>query len=177
MAKKAAKKRPLRKPKTVERELSVADAISEVYGEFTVLGEELREWYDNMPDGPQNGSKGDAVSEAAEVFEGLEEPDVPEALGVLKFKFTVVAGRGNSRPKRRDDAVQVLDAVIQLLNELDEDMLKKNQHRSARLQALNLPELGTDKAREMQEAAAGLHSELEQHKDDAEGAEFPGMFG
>lgn len=177
MARAAKKKRAPRKPKTVERELSVADAISEIYGEFTALGEELREWYDNMPDGPQNGAKGSAVDEAAEVFEGLQEPDVLEALGALKFKFSVVAGRGNSRPKRRDDAVQVLDAVIQLLEEIDEDMLKKHAHRSARLQALNLPELGTDKAKEMQGAAAGLHSELEEHKDGAEGAEFPAMFG
>jgi hypothetical protein len=174
---KAKKRQAARKPKTTERELTVEEAYAEFHGEIETLGEEMRAWYDNMPEGPQNGQKGSAVDEAAEALEGIEERDIPEALKPLKFKFSVMSGRGNSRAKRRDDAVQVLDALIQFLEEIDEETEKKQSARSATVQALNLPELGTPECTALHDAAAELHSELEEDKDTADGVEFPGQFG
>jgi hypothetical protein len=174
---KAKKRQAARKPRTTERELTIEEAYSEFHGEIETLGEEMRAWYDNMPEGPQNGEKGSAVDEAAEALEGIDERDIPEALKPLKFKFSVMSGRGNSRAKRRDDAVQVLDALMQFVEAIDEDMLLKQEARRDYIKALNLPELGTNECGALQEAAAGLHSELEEDKDAAEGVEFPGQFG
>jgi hypothetical protein len=174
---KAKKKRAPRKPRTTERELTVEEAYSEFHGEIETLAEEMRSWYDNMPEGPQSGQKGSDVDEAASALEGIDERDIPEALKALKFKFSVVSGRGNSRAKRRDDAVQVVDALMQFVESIDEDLLKKQSARSATVQALNLPELGTDECSALQEAAAQFHSELDEDKDAADGVEFPGQFG
>lgn len=92
---------------------AVADALESLHG----LGEELQEWYDNMPENFQNGSKGEEVSEAADAIEQLADSiDIPEAL--LELPVTLpefVSKRRKSRADRRDEECMVLGACVEAL--------------------------------------------------------------
>ena len=68
------------KAKLKERQLTIADAISEAYGELQTIGEEMREAFDNTPESLQSGGVGEARGEAADALENISELDVPEAL-------------------------------------------------------------------------------------------------
>jgi hypothetical protein len=153
----AKKRQAARRPKSEERELTIADALSEAYGEIATLGEEMRSWYEGMPEGPQGGEKGSAVNEAASALENIEEPDVPAEVGTHRFKFIAYRGRGNSRAKRRDDSVALMDAVIHELEKLEEE--------------------GSGQSANFREQAKALREEVDGHKDEADGVEFPGQFG
>jgi seryl-tRNA synthetase len=147
MAKAQAKKRP---PRTIERELSIADAVSEAHGELETLGQELRDWYDNLHENLQ-GSRDD-INDAADTLENMSEPDVPEGIGKHTWKFSALARKARSRSDRRDEATGTLDATIQELERMSED-----------------PEHAADK-----EAIDQLVEDLNSYKEEAEGVDFPG---
>lgn len=134
----------------VERTLTIADAVSEAYGELEALGEEMREAFDNTPESLQSSAAGEARSEAADALENIQEPDVDEELGKIEIKWSALPPLKNqSRSDRRDDAVFVIDRVMEFLDEM-----------------------------EGQKAAAEeLHSALSDMKDEAEAVEFPGRNG
>ena len=139
-----------RKQLSTPVEVTIADIIADAYSELETLGGEMRDWYDNMPENLQGGSKGDQVNEAADVFENISEPDVPESIGVIKISYT--PGKISSRPSRRNEAVNMLNAAKDALDAIEEGA--KNY----------------DEAQE-------LSQELDNIIDEAEGVEFPGMFG
>lgn len=137
----------------VERKLSVADAVSEAWGELEELGQEMREAFENTPESLQSGGVGEARGEAADALENLTEPDVPEKLGALEITFSQMPlKKKSSRADRRDQAVNTLDAVVTFLD--DEEACE-----------------GEEDERNQ------LRDEIENLKDEAESVEFPGMYG
>jgi hypothetical protein len=132
-------------------ETTIGDAVSNAMSEFESLSSELRDWYDNMPENLQGGSKGDMLQEAADRLEGFSEPSVPEELGTIKLNV-ITDRRARSRSARCDEAVSLLNNVKGVLEEIEEGA----KHY--------------DKAQE-------LIQELDEIIDEAEGVEFPGMFG
>lgn len=145
--------------KKAPREMSMADAVSEAFGEITSLGEEMREAFDNTPESLQESGVGAARGEAADALESIDELELPDWVGGLPVKFSDVhvggGRRGLSRNKRRDNAVNILENVMSALEELEE----KTE--------------GEEKKTELSE----LRDELETRKDEMEAVEFPGMFG
>ena len=147
----------------IQSKLSIADAVSEAFSEITSLGDEVREAYDNTPESLQNSSIGEARDECASALEQINEPDVPEELGKIEVEVyrpsrTPKQQAKLSRRERRDDAVQIMDAVMQRLDEyLD----------------------GTENSpkQDIREEAQALRDEIELAKDEAEQVEFPGMRG
>lgn len=103
MAKKAA---------VVLSKSTVGALVSDAFAELQSLGEELREWYDNLPEGLQ--STRDDISEAADTLEGLTEPEeAPEAVREIEVEYRPLTKRKASRRDRRDQAVYEIGAAIE----------------------------------------------------------------
>lgn len=143
-----------------ERKLSLADAVSEAFGDLQGLGDEMREWEGNISEKFSNTEKYSQVSEAADTLESLNEVDVPDTFEKEELTFNVpqLSPRQlsrKSRADRRDDATMLLDIAIERLNEIVDDEEKPQDYR---------------------EAAEALRDELDNAKGEAEGVEFPGMY-
>lgn len=151
--------------KTQERELTIEDAVSEAFGELQSLGEEMRESYDNTPESLQQSAVGEARGEAADALENISEPDVPTELQGDKFKvkWTVLvlspsAQRRQSRSARCAEACATLTAVTEHLGAIEENKESKFSKKE-------------------QQAASDFVDDVQQIIDEAEGVEFPGMYG
>jgi hypothetical protein len=138
--------------KPFERQTTVADAVSEAVEELAQLASEYRDWYDNLPEGPQGSAKGEAVSEAADQLEQLETPNLPDTVGNLPVTITVRPKNKPSRSYRAGEAVDHIRTVCELLEAIPE---------------------GEDAHAEASELADAL-SEI---VDAVDGVEFPGMYG
>jgi hypothetical protein len=148
--------------KMIERDMCVADMVSEAIGELTSLAEEMREAYDNTPESLQSSGVGEARGEAADALENVQEPDVPESLGTERVKWqeralTQRQQMRRSRSTRRDDAVQLLQRVVEQMDEAIADT--KNMNVDER------------------DEAEQFRDEIQNVIDEAEAVEFPGMYG
>lgn len=136
----------------VTTKYTVADAVSSAFGTIEELANEMREAFDNTPESLQQSGVGEARGEAADALENLSEPDVPESLADLEFEHTTFPIKGwPSRSKRRDEVTSILHAVIDMLDNIDDDIIT------------------TD--------ASSLRDELDNLISEAEEVEFPGMYG
>jgi hypothetical protein len=152
-----------KQPTSIQRELTIEDAVSEAFGEIQSLAEEMREAYDNTPEALQNSGVGEARGEAADNLENISEPEVPTELQGDKFKVTwqvpVLSPskqRKRSRSNRRYDAIETLNQVVARLEELKED---------------------EEQSEEVREAAESFVDDVQTVIDEAESVEFPGMYG
>lgn len=142
-----------RKAKLFVYDGTVEGAISDAWNTLEELASEMREAFDNTPESLQNSGAGEARGIAADALENLSEPDVPEGFGDIAIKFEYRPFK-TSRAGRRDEAVNLLDHVVNALNELEfEDDSEKTQERD------------------------DFVSEVEDLKDSADSVEFPGMYG
>jgi len=143
--------KPPRPRKIETRKPTLADALNEAFYDLQELAGEIREWADNMEESFSSTSKYDAVNQAAEDLEGLEELG-PEGFGDLEVEVTTVLprkkNRGLSRADRCGNACNILDACEAALEALD----------------------GNNDAME-------LAGQIRDAKEAAECVDFPGMFG
>jgi hypothetical protein len=150
----AKKQQPMRK-------MSIADAVSEAHGELQGLAEEMRSWADNLEEKFSSTDKYARVSEAADTLEGFEEPQCPEWASTVEVEFMDLPPkrRGYSRADRCGQACYILDQCIQECQEMAE-------------------KTGEDEAASTKrDEAEQLADNLENMKSEAEGVEFPGMYG
>jgi hypothetical protein len=133
--------------------------ISDAFGELESLRDELQEWYDGMPENFQNGDKGENLQSSIDTLDSLESPDVPEYVTNLEVIY-IPAEKLDSRADRRDDAAARLDTAVSVLNDAMDDVDAEVKYTD-------------DQKDEMQELA----DDLERAKDEAEGVEFPTMYG
>ena len=146
-----------RRHKYASHEVSIADAISEAFGELISLAEEVREVCDNMPESLQQSSRYEALDGAASELENLNEPSVDDALGEIKVDIMrLVPGgrRGPSRNTRCGDAAMILDVIYEKLDEI-----------------------ACDEKNALHEVAEALRDEIDEAKAIAESIDFPGMYG
>lgn len=140
----------------------VADAAST----FEELASELGEWRDSLEEKFSQTDKYSRVSEAADTLEGLNQPSLPDWLEKDETKIEWEGRppkRKQSRSDRRDDACSLLDMAIQHLDERIDKLDEKKE----------LTEEEEGQKSDMEE----LRSELDDYKAEAEGVEFPGMYG
>lgn len=97
--------------------MGIEEAASTAHSEFESLGDELRNWHDNMPENLQSGQKGDAIDDAAGTLEGISEINIPSFISDEKVQFQT-RKIATSRSERRDEAVAMLQAVAEKLEEL-----------------------------------------------------------
>jgi hypothetical protein len=153
-------KRTLRAVAPLPREVGLLDAIGEVMAEITDLGQEMRDWADNMPESKQGGDKHSEVEGAADTLEGISDPVDHETMAFLnEIKVTIQdptpRRRGYSRSARLGQATDVLNDVINKLEEF------ADQTQDADLEAI----------------ANDFRGELDNIESELQGVDFPGMYG
>lgn len=150
---------------------TTGDACAEVCG----LKDELQDWYDNLPESFQSGSKGDALSDAISTLENVESTlegiDWPEGEGEIAVTYETTPKRRQSRSDRRDDVVAALYAVeaavserVETLREQADAFDRENSTAEA------------DTARETADELESAVSYVQDAASELEGVEFPGMY-
>lgn len=134
---------------------SVRSLIADGVSQLEELASECREMVDNASEGLAETQRIQTFGETADALEGISEPDMPDELDtvldtVVAFSESVPTrkGRGTSRSVQRDNAVSMLSAAVEALQDVDDN-----------------------------EAADELATEVQNIIDEAEGCEFPGMYG
>jgi hypothetical protein len=143
-----------------QMEGTIDELVSGAFSDLEELGQEMQDWFDNMPENLQDGSKGDAVSEAADGLSNISAVDTPESLATIKVKYAYDS-KARSRSDRRDNAINVLNAVIE---HLESDQVKRGIADSSEQEKLT-------------EEYDEFLGDLQNARDEAEGVEFPGMMG
>lgn len=145
---------------------SVADAISYAYGELSSLAEEARDIYDNASEGLQQTQRIQTFEETADTLENLDEPSVPDGFeGEVSFGEEAPRrkNRGLSRSSRCGNAISAMGALVSLCEE--------------RIAELDEKEDLSDDEETLKTDLEELRDQLENDKSEAEGCEFPGMYG
>lgn len=158
-------------------EFCVADALSSGISDLEGLRDEMRDWYDNMPESLQNGDRGGRIQEAAEALDNVDcialgdelenEKDDNDKLrlGGIRFSYPVNKRRNLSKSARRDEATGLLRAAVEAVR-------GHLAEKEAAATAADAPETGEEEV----DVSSEL-DELESLIDDAEGVEFPGAYG
>jgi hypothetical protein len=170
--------------KWIQTQTSIADAVAQAYCTADELRGELQEWYDNLPENFQNGSKGEQLTEAIDALSDVAdyETEAPEVLGDCEVPDPRPTRR-SSRAARRDEAEHYLRAAGEAAQEyLDE----QQEEHDAWVAAQALPRTVTSEQEEQERAqsldrlAADVEEFIglmEEHADALSSVEFPGMFG
>ena len=140
---------------------STVSAISDAISDLTSLGEDCREIVDNASENLQQTSRIQTFDETASALEGLSEPDVPECVAELPITYSeqisTRKGRGESRAVRCANSVAVLQAAQEAVAMWLED--ETNEEHAER------------------DEVEQLANDIEEIIGEAEGCEFPGMYG
>jgi hypothetical protein len=132
------------------------ELIASAFDTFENLAGEMSDWYSNMPENFQNGDKGSAVEEAQQQLEDLTNDTDSEAF-YTELTTSYLPGRGASRGD------QVADACAKLQHIMEE----------AEKKIADSPDMP-----EYEKTTLGdLIDHLSETVNNAEGIEFPGMFG
>jgi hypothetical protein len=129
---------------------SLGAAVADAFSELEELACECREVVDSAPEGVSATQRIETLNETAEVLEGLSAPDVSAELAEIKVS-PPKHRKARSRGDRRDVAVGLITACIEVLNTVDK---VDPRHQEAR----------------------HVCSELESASSEAECCEFPGMY-
>lgn len=162
---------PKTKRRPALRKMTVADAISEAFNELQSLGEEMRSWADNIEEKFSQTDRYQRISDAADTLESLEEPPFDGDGIAAKYVARIIRAlpeveiykligrskrRGPSRADRCSHACGTIEQCMSIIEENINDLGDDNDHKYA---------------------LESLRDDLKRLKDDAEGVEFPGMFG
>jgi len=134
------------------------DLVDDAFSEIETLGEEMREWADNMPESLQGGDKYSTIDETANMLDEAvgEKPEILSVLvGVSVLHIPSVAIV--SRADRCYEATAALDSVGSYLEDVIDELDVKSGEAFDALQEYK-----------------GMIQEISSN---LEGAEFPGMFG
>ena len=140
------------------------------------LKDELQEWYDNLPENFQNGSKGESLQEAIDALESANKPDIPEGIGDAAIEYTLGTKSRKSRSDRRNDCVTMLQAAseciqteVTRLEELDYD------EDSGDELADDDPQTEEERDTKVDELQTFV-DEIDDATTEFENVEFPGMY-
>lgn len=140
-------------------ETTVESLVADGYSEVECLAEEMRDWHDGMGENLQQSSNGEAVGEAADALENVNDPpEINEVLAALKL-FFYPSLKISSRAGRAGEAASMLREASDAV--------------AGHIADENLEEDDEDLASAYQEVA----DELANHADELESISFPGMYG
>jgi hypothetical protein len=134
------------------RKVKLIDAVEEAMTDLEDLRDEMSDWAGNMEEKFSHTEKYERVLEAADALEQIQRPDVPDHLADSEIEIAQVLPRskskGLSRNDRRFNAISIIESVMEHLDQLENDS-----------------------------DAQTLRDELDQITSEADGVEFPGMYG
>lgn len=168
VVKKTTQKKPRtpRPPKMTDHESTIAGAWEDGKSIIESLGESMREWADNMEENFGNTLKYETVSTTAETLQEIDVT-IPDELESESAKFTFKyqtltlspsKQRHRSRASQCSDACEIWNALVSFLDEIADS---------------------TDSTytQEERDAASSMSGDVQNAIDEAEGCEFPGMYG
>lgn len=142
------------------RDIGLLDAVGEVIAVCEDLGQQMRDWADNMPESKQSSSKFEEVDQCATTLEDQAQADpvTPETMSFLNLIMITVQDptpkrQPRSRSAQLGDARDILGQVLTKLEEFKSADPKEK------------------------ETADELHSSLQEIEGELDGVDFPGMFG
>lgn len=152
------------------------DVVSSISG-LSDLADELRSWYDNLPESFQQGDKGSVLEESASTLENIQEPDVPRWAGAMAVYAPPMLDL-TSRADRRDGIVHELSQALAAIDNALESGKPFPLCRSEDGKTeFKLPTRSEDDDGEiLWDELQGLRDELDNIINEAEGVEFPGMY-
>lgn len=143
---------------------TIAALVSDGFSELQTLAEELRDWYENLPENFKDG-RGD-IDDAASALERLSEPsDCPSAtVGAVQVEYLPMKPKRHvSRAARRDQACYEMGLALEAAKAWVE--AQDAEHGKP-------AEEGDDDA-----DVDSWCDEVQEVIDEAEGVDFPGMRG
>lgn len=164
--------------------MTAEDAASQAHSTFEELGDELRQWYDSMPENFQNGDKGTAVEEAAQACEDIAGSDLQTEECIKNLPVCHLPGETSSRSDRCGEACSLLDDLagacsdaIDLLNKEGSEMpaWATEDDGDASYDEMTDEQKAAHRSKVI-EALETLRDQAEEDKGNAEGIEFPGMY-
>lgn len=149
--------------KTITSTASIADCVSMGFSDLEELASEAREIVDNASEGLAQTQRIQTFDETASSLENITEPEIPETIdATTQLTYSEQTKRkGCSRAVRCSNAVSKLSAVVSWC----EDRLNE------------LADKEDDPAFVTCEDIETLRDDCQQAIDEAEGVEFPGMYG
>lgn len=153
---------------------TVADMVSEAYGELQGLRDEMSEWADNLEGSNLSATeKCGRVRECADNLDQVadDEPEMNAIVGVVEVTVGVQVPRSKrqsaSRAVRAGNAEAMLNAVAEAVREYATDLEAPAQGTE-----------GTDEGtQDVIDACETLADHVENTAGELSGLEFPGMFG
>lgn len=145
------------------------DMVNNISG-LTELGDEVRGWYDNLPESFQQGDKGSMLDECASTLENIQEPNVPE-FAVAMAVYAPPLLDCNSRSDRRDAITHDLQNAITAL----EEAIETGKFKTVDGDEIVVQKGDDDEANQVDEIQS-LVDELQTICEEAEGVEFPSMY-
>jgi Sec-independent protein translocase protein TatA len=156
---------------------TLENAVSDAYAALGELRDEVQEVYDNAPDSLKETSRNQTLSETGDTLSQHvdDEPSIEnDEVKNLEVVYAPLKPRA-SRSKRRDYATGILSACLSALEQYNErlqerkEALEKSETEEAQTRVLELEDL-LSQVEELQDT-------LENCMGEADGCEFPGMFG
>lgn len=145
--------------------------VEDAYSEIESLASEARECADNMEAGNLGQTQRcQTFAETADTLEGISAPDVPDAFDEVEVVRLPTLSDSTSRAHRLSEAV----SDLQLACDEVESWLEDNKQSGA--DATDEEEEKEDDEVDADEVEAAIQ-EIRDHADEAEGVEFPGMYG
>ena len=157
---------------------TIDDLIGDANGIIQELAEEMRSWHDNMPEGLQNGDKGQEVDQAASDLESIDEIEVPESLTDVKLVH-LPPRTGGSRGDRLAEATSMLEAVMEWLegDDVQQHLLDKGETAESASKSDAVEGEDHDNATYYsRDDVEALEEGIENAMGYAEGVSFPGMY-
>lgn len=190
-----------------QHQSTISAAVSDAFNALEELGTEMRERYDNAPENLQQTDVNQRVDECANTLEGLSEPDMPECIAEVAMEYSqpTYGRRGPSRADRCSDACSILSAAVSACETWLEDDANKGTEDltfddipadklTILIDAEGIADAVEDLTDDQKDTLLDSYKadltiddqrgevetcrdEVQQLIDEAEGCEFPGMFG
>lgn len=144
------------KLKDIAYTFDASTLLTGAFEQVESLRDELQEWYDNLPEGFQNSSKGDNLMEQINGLENIDTPEIPDVLS--EMNIVCYHYYNGSRSSRLNNVIHVMNTV--------------KDHLENYIESLN----DEEETEEIKDKIEELISSIEDAISNAECIEFPGMF-
>jgi len=145
--------------------------VEDAYSEIESLASEARECADNMEAGNLGQTQRcQTFAETADTLEGISAPDVPDAFDEVEVVRLPTLSDSTSRAHRLSEAVSDLQLACDEVESWLEDNKQSGADATDEEEEKEADEVDAD-------AVEAAIEEIRGHADEAEGVEFPGMYG
>lgn len=155
---------------------TTADSLmADAYAEIADLGQEMRDWFDNLNEGLQATEKAERVDEAASNLENIEQQEATDLMKKIEVFHLPMLG-GNSRGHRAAAAANILKAVAVAITDYCQQHREDSKPKvKMKVKLKAKPKKPSVEDSDFEELES-ISSQCEDDACEVENVEFPGMF-